>query len=224
MAERQPPDEDWRDRTVTDDWMFPGITAEEVSKVVASVASGTMTSGVSRGAEPLTLEALEKAMSAIGRSGKATKAKADPTWCQTTMTWLEENYPAYVATGRGTPAPDRLRAALNRMSYGLFEIEERHSGPGRAPAYAEWLDAAVSAWGPIQHNTMRKFLEDGGYRALAEARAVEDLAILDENGEPMTRETVTVAERGAPPPPAEQTLDAAVDGERLADDPRLGAW
>ena len=134
---------------------------------------------------------------------------AEPSWVETTLTWLKQNRPEYLG-GRGGPS-DKLQSALVKSSW--LSIEHGHDIKEINIA----LRARIAGWSLSDFMEYTTYLKGGGFEAAA------DSAELAKKGRSVAKDVLVASAQEIPKSPAQQAEDDQAAAQ-LASDPRLGAW
>lgn len=152
-------------------------------------------------------------------------ATAAPSWHQSSMQWLRENYPRY-AQSRSLLPIVQLRQALTVMGFGLATIEKMG---GAKKDFNEYVEGVLKSWDQALHNEMRRFLDTGGLdadRARLGVAAPSTPAAPTSGPEPADNDLRRLVEglKPAQQHSPEIELQEIVEQEAFEQDPRAGSW
>lgn len=162
-----------------------------------------------------------------------------PDWAETSVRWLQTNHPIYLSS-RAKDFPSRLSAALHKMGYGSFTFGPGATRRSTAAEYRAALTKLARTWGRYDHESMVKFLDEGGYEGEKERRAAELAAaseavvkvpVTDASGKVVSEETLEIEldelEAGLKPPSQrspDHELEEIIQEAQIQGDPRYGVW
>jgi hypothetical protein len=158
---------------------------------------------------------------------------AAPSWVNSSLQWLRENYPHYATSTADTPEK-RLVRSLFKMGFALALMEQLAGGEEGSVSskdHETHLNVMVgSLWGEQLHNEMRRFLDGGGLAADRVMKGVIPMSsaskVTGKQADMVVADDVTALKDLKPPAQMspEHEIEAFLEQEMLEDDPRAGSF